>query len=67
MVDKTVELAKKYGVKVNESTLHKLDAVNLNMLVYRFMGFGGRILAVPIDPMFADWVEAWQKDEDSLP
>lgn len=67
MVDKTVELAKKYGVKVNENVLHKLDAVNLNMLVYRFMGFGGRILAVPIDPMFADWVEAWQKDEDSLP
>ena len=67
MVEKTVELAKKYGVKVNENVLYNLKVENLNMLVYRMMGFGGRILAVPVDPIFVDWVEVWKKNEDSLP
>ena len=67
MVEKTVELAKKYNVKVNENVLFNLKCENLNMLVYRMMGFGGRILAVPVDPIFVDWVETWKKNEDSLP
>jgi hypothetical protein len=37
------------------------------MVVYRYMGFGGRILAVPMTTPFIEWVEKWQKSKDSLP
>ncbi len=65
--NKTVQLAKKYNLQVNENVLYNLQGENLNMLVYRYMGFGGRILAVPIDPLFTDWVESWQKERKDLP
>ncbi|HPN36768.1 MAG TPA: peptidyl-prolyl cis-trans isomerase [Melioribacteraceae bacterium] len=64
---KTIELAKKYNLKVDDNVLNNLKAENLNMLVYRYMGFGGRILAVPVDPLFTDWVENWQKEQKDLP
>jgi len=67
MIDKTVELAEKYGVKINKNVLENTETENFNMLVYRLMGFGGKILAVPMDPIFADWVEKWENNEDSLP
>ncbi len=67
MINNTVKLANKYGVKVNEKLLYNLDVVNYNMLVYRYMGFGGRILAVPLTPTFIEWVEPWQKSQSELP
>ncbi len=67
LIDKTIELAKKYNLSVNENELYNLKAENLNMLVFRFMGFGGKIIAVPVDPIFTDWVEKWQKEKKDLP
>lgn len=64
---KTVELAKKYNLQVDENLLYNLKGENLNMLVFRFMGFGGKILAVPVDPLFTDWVESWKKERKDLP
>lgn len=65
--NKTTELAKKYNLQVNENAVYNLNGENLNMLVYRYMGFGGRILAVPVDPLFTDWVESWKKERKDLP
>ncbi len=67
MIDNTVKLANKYGVKVNEKLLYNLPVTNYNMMVYRYMGFGGRMLAVPLTPTFIEWVEKWQKSEQDLP
>lgn len=67
MINNTVELANKYGVSVNENLLYNVNVNNLTMVVYRYMGFGGRILAVPMTPPFIEWVEKWQKSKDSLP
>jgi parvulin-like peptidyl-prolyl isomerase len=67
MIDNTVKLANKYGVTVNEKLLFNLPVTNYNMLVYRYMGFGGRLLAVPLTPTFIEWVEQWQKSKQDLP
>ena len=67
MIDNTVKLANKYGVKVNEKLLYNMDVVDYNMLVYRYMGFGGRMLAVPLTPTFIEWVEPWQRSQSELP
>jgi parvulin-like peptidyl-prolyl isomerase len=67
MIDNTVNLANKYGVSVNEKILYNIPVTNYNMLVYRYMGFGGRLLAVPLTPTFIEWVEKWQKSQQDLP
>lgn len=67
MIDNTVKLANKFGVKVNEKLLYNMDVINYNMIVYRYMGFGGRLLAVPLTPTFIQWVEPWQKSQSELP
>jgi len=67
MIENTVKLANKYGVKVNEKYLYNIDLTNYNMMVYRYMGFGGRLLAVPLTPNFIEWVEPWQKSQSELP
>ena len=67
MIGNTVKLANKYGVKVNENLLYNLPVTNYNMMVYRYMGFGGRLLAVPLTPTFIEWVEAWQQSKQDLP
>lgn len=67
MIDNTVKLANKFGVKVNEKLLYNLPVINYNMMVYRYMGFGGRLLAVPLTPTFIEWVEKWQKSKQDLP
>ncbi len=67
MIDNTVKLANKYGVKANDNLLYNLPVTNYNMMVYRYMGFGGRLLAVPLTPTFIEWVEKWQKSQQDLP
>jgi len=67
MINNTVELANKYGVTVDENLLYNVKVNNLTMVVYRYMGFGGRILAVPMSTPFIEWVEKWQHSKDSLP
>lgn len=66
MIDKTAELANKYGVEVNDQLLKSITPSNLSMVVYRYMGFGGRILAVPYSAPFINWVQKW-KQENKLP
>ena len=67
MIENTVKLANKYGVKVNENILYNMNVTNYNMMVYRYMGFGGRLLAVPLTPKFIEWVEPWQSSQSELP
>lgn len=67
MINNTVDLANKYGVTVDENMLYNVKVNNLTMVVYRYMGFGGRILAVPMTTPFIEWVEKWQHSKDSLP
>ncbi len=54
-IDKTVALAKKYGVSVNVGLLNKIKVTDVEVMVYRLLGFGGEISAVPYLDSFYKW------------
>lgn len=64
---KTVELANKYGVQINDNAFNRLQVKNHNMIVYQYMGFGGRLTAVPLTPSWTEWFEPWLQTIQELP
>lgn len=60
------DLAEKYNLKVNNELLNSLDLLNAQMVVFRYMGFGGRILAYPYTSPFFEWKEKWEQKKKDL-
>jgi len=61
---KTVSLAKKFGITINEQLLNKVQTSELNTFTYRLIGFGGKIAAFPITiPMF-QWYELYLNQKE---
>ncbi len=67
LVKKTTELAEKYGVTINEKALKNLKVENLNMYTFRYMGFGGKINAVPLPMPLYEWYDQYKKEKRDLP
>lgn len=65
--EKTAELFKKYGVRVNEQLLSSVKTSDIYMFTHRLMGFGGRISAVPLLDNWADWINIQQLKKELLP
>lgn len=66
--DKLVStLAQKYVKNINMDLLKSVKVTSLNMFVYRYMGFGGRMTAVPMISPYISWYEEWKKINKSLP
>ncbi len=63
----TVKLANKYGVKINKAVYQKISVPDLQMFVYRYMGFGGRIAAVPLTIPFTEWYKPWLNSQKAVP
>ncbi|MFA6596853.1 MAG: peptidyl-prolyl cis-trans isomerase [Ignavibacteriaceae bacterium] len=61
----SVQLARKYGITINENILEATPVTNLNSVVYRYIGFGGKITAVPMMTPFTDWVEQWKNNTNT--
>ncbi len=66
-INKTAELANKYGITIDHKVLQSIKVKNLSMLVFKNFGFGGSGLAMPIVPPFFEWVEKWQNSNQDLP
>lgn len=64
---KTASLAAKYGVEINEKYMNSAEVENLKMFLFRFMGFGGRIVAFPVTPPYSRWTDQWKQKPQSLP
>ncbi len=62
-IRKTVELARKYDLKVYEDLLKSVKVTNFNMLVFKYFGFGGHMLAVPVTTPFEKWFEYWKQNK----
>jgi foldase protein PrsA len=67
LINKTVDLANKYGITVNQEILKGIDVLNTTTVVYRHFGFGGRLLAVPMTATNYLWVEKWREQEELSP
>ena len=67
IINYTVKLANKYGVKINNDLLNSIQPKDLSMYVYRYMGFGGRITAVPFTLPFIEWYKPWKDGEKIVP
>ena len=60
------DLAEKHGVQINEELLKSLNLMNAQMVVYRHMGFGGRLQAYPYSTPFYKWKEKWEQKKKEL-
>jgi parvulin-like peptidyl-prolyl isomerase len=67
IINRTIELANKNGVSINEDILFNNEIKNLKMYVIRYMGFGGKLTAVPLTAPFTEWVEQWKNSKNKLP
>jgi parvulin-like peptidyl-prolyl isomerase len=67
LINKTIELANKYDVQVNDEALSSIIVLNTTTLVYRYFGFGGRLLAVPMTAPNYLWLKPWMEQEDITP
>lgn len=67
LIKKSVELANKYGVEVNEEALKSIEVLNTTTVVYRYFGFGGRLLAVPLTQSNYLWFERWLEQTSITP
>jgi hypothetical protein len=62
--DKTVSLAKKYKININEQLLPKIETSEINTFTYRFIGFGGKIAAFPITIPMYEWYEQYKQKKE---
>jgi len=63
MTDFTYGLAVKYGVSLNLENLEQIKVTSLPSFGMRFLGFGGKMTAVPIIAPNVEWAEQWIKSQ----
>jgi len=61
-----VSLAEEHNLSVNTDLLNSLDLLNTQMVVFRYMGFGGRIQAFPYSTPFFNWKNKWEQKKKDL-
>lgn len=62
----TYNLALKYGISVDADALEKIKVTNLPSFGIRYLGFGGKMTAVPLIAPNVDWAEKWVKHQQQL-
>lgn len=63
MTDFTYNLSVKYGVSLNLNLLEEIKVTALPSFGVRFLGFGGKVTAVPLLAPNVDWAEQWIKNQ----
>ena len=59
-------LANKYDVDINTDLLEKISVTSHNSIVYNYLGFGGRVLAVPLININMEWVPEWKENIEKI-
>lgn len=62
--EKTVSLAKKYKISIDEQLLQNVKTSEINTFTYRFIGFGGKIAAFPITIPMYEWHEQYKQKKE---
>ncbi len=60
-------LAKKYKYSINEKNLKALKLINIPMFTYKYIGFGGKITALPYLGPWYEWVDYMGKSQGPIP
>lgn len=56
-------LADKFNVSINHDLLKSIRVTNINSIMYNYLGFGGKMTAVPLLAPNVDWAEQWIKNQ----
>lgn len=67
IINKTTELANKYNLQINNEFLNSVEVLNTTTVIYRYFGFGGKLLAVPMTTPNFLWFNKWQEQETLSP
>ncbi|MHB1687284.1 MAG: peptidylprolyl isomerase [Ignavibacteriaceae bacterium] len=62
----TAGLANEYGITINDNALKSLKLTDVNMFTYRYMGFGGRITAIPYLVPWYEWYHFWKSNSKNV-
>jgi len=62
--DKTVSLARKYKINLDEQLLQKIESSEINTFTYRLIGFGGKIAAFPITVPMYKWYKQYEQNKE---
>lgn len=62
-----VELAQKYIKKIDFKLLQKLETTDINFIVFRYYGFGGKTTAVPLLIRYNSWFDKWKELQEQNP
>ena len=62
--DKTISLAKKYKISLDEQLLKTIKTSEINTFTYRFIGFGGKIAAFPITIPMYEWYKEYKLNKE---
>ena len=59
--------ANKYEVKIYQKNLEETEVTHIPAMVYRFLGFGGRMFATPFLDIQLEWINNWEGKNVVLP
>ncbi len=62
--DKTISLAKKYKISLDERLLKTIKTSEINTFTYQFIGFGGKIAAFPITIPMYEWYKEYKLNKE---
>lgn len=60
----TASLARRYGIEINEAVLEEIKTTKITSLVFRYLGFGGKITAVPFNSTDIEWTKTFKDKKD---
>lgn len=63
----TTSLAVKYNVEINIELFNSIKVTNINAIVFKHLGFGGKITGVPLLGPFYEWATPWLELKNQNP
>jgi hypothetical protein len=63
----TVSKAVELGVEINSDYFEQLKISNINAIVFKHLGFGGKVTAVPLLTPFFEWATPWLENQNVNP
>jgi len=60
------KLANEYNLDINSESLNRTPVTSHHSIIYNYLGFGGRVLAVPLLNINMEWVPEWTENPDKI-